>query len=70
MRKVEFCKTGFYGGTMVSTPSEFSTGLFHGFFTEGNINDGVNTWAAIEKDDGTMSFVAWHKIKFLDKQEE
>ena len=69
MRKVQCCSKGFYTGSGPRTPADFYEGLFHGFFSEGSNDEGIETYALVELHDGTMRTVQTHCIKFLEEPE-
>jgi len=66
MRKVEICNKGFYGGTLKNVQLDFEEGYFHGFFSEGNNEEGIEVYAIVERKDGTVMTVQTHKMKFAE----
>lgn len=45
-------------------------GLFHGFFQEGNLNDGVDMFAMIELENGKVFKYFHDELRFLDESKE
>lgn len=45
-------------------------GYFHGFVSEGNLEDGIGAYAIIEKEDGSITQVDAYTVKFEDVKEE
>lgn len=71
VRKVEYCKKGFYNSTDEKTKaSDFSTGFCHGFFSEGNVDEGLEVYMLVEIEDGTLFCIQTHKVKFLNPPTE
>jgi len=68
MRKVEICGKGMYGGIGPQEPSELCRGVFHGFFSEGSNDEGIECYAAVEVPGGAVRMVATHKMRFLEEQ--
>ena len=66
MRKVTVCNKGFFGGVDKNEASDFREGLFHGFFSEGSNDEGIECYALVEFFDGEVKMYQTHKIKFND----
>jgi len=64
MRKVEYCQTGFYGGVGKSEPKDFKEGVFHGFFSEGDNEQGITTYALTEIENGEVKCLQTHIYHF------
>lgn len=69
MRPVEYCEKGFYGRTGNQAPVGIGTGMFHGFYSEGDLEGGIECYALVECDDGTVKMMATTRIKFIASPE-
>ena len=67
MRKIEYCESGFYGREGSLEPKGFKQGVFHKFAVEGSESEGLECYAVVEIEDGTVRTVSTARIKFLDK---
>ncbi len=67
MRRVEFCKKGWFGGIDHTAPFEIQKGYFHGFYQDGDFESGVECFGLIETDDGILHERPPARIRFLDK---
>jgi len=66
MRKVQICEKGYYGGSGKNEPSNLCLGVFHGWFSEGSHDEGVECYALVELPSGHCNLIQTHRIKFLD----
>lgn len=70
MREVEYCGQGYFGGVNFCVPKDIKKGFFHGFFSEGNSTEGLETYALIENEDGTVSCIGSQRIRFTSPPTE
>ncbi len=66
MRKVEICSDGWFGGRGRSEPHGFRPGSFHGFFSAGSNEDGIECYGLVELSSGVLEMVPTRNMKFLD----
>jgi len=66
MRSVEYCREGQYGGLDNKKAAHFGIGTFHGFFSAGSNEEGIDCFALVEVPGGTIETMWTIRIKFLD----
>ena len=70
MRKIEYCEKGYFNHIGENNkPQEIKRGIFHGFWSEGSNEDGIEAYALIELPDGTMYYRDPRQIRFLEPPE-
>ncbi|WP_263707894.1 hypothetical protein [Shouchella tritolerans] len=47
-----------------------TTGYFHGFYTDGDMEEGIDVCAVVELEDGTVRVVFAHQVQFTDVEKE
>jgi len=66
LRKVEFCEKGYYTSSYPDQkPGDINNGFFHGFFSEGDNENGIETYAIVEDNEGIVHTVSTAQMKFL-----
>ena len=66
LRKIEYCKKGYYK-SQTSPAEEIESGYFHGFYSVGNNDEGIDVWAIIEGSDGVVQDVSTARVRFFDQ---
>lgn len=70
MRLVEFCKKGWFGGQNSATPVDIQAGHFHGFFQEGDLENGIEITALVENENGIIEGVGARQVRFINTPTE
>jgi|TARA_R100001530_G_C4306873_1_gene151928 hypothetical protein len=73
MRPIEYDERHFVpakNGQKARNEYETKRGVFHGWITEGQINDELYAAAIIEQPDGYVVTIPNHKVRFLDTEEQ